>query len=59
MPRKIHMQDQVFDNVASIMGHKPKAPVHINVAGVSITLQFPANKGRRQHGPSQSTSLVH
>ncbi|MEQ1638987.1 MAG: hypothetical protein ABL903_20185 [Methylococcales bacterium] len=57
MPKKIHMQDQVFDNVKQIMNHKYRMPIQMNIAGVNITLQRLGNvKGHRHQSLTASIS---
>lgn len=35
MPRKIHMQDQVFNNVEQIMSHFQRTPLKVIAAGIN------------------------
>lgn len=50
MSQKIHMQDQVFNKVKHIMQHRCRMPIHLRIAGISITMQFPVEfiEGRRR-----------
>jgi hypothetical protein len=56
MLRKIHMQDQVFNNVAQIMNHYQTMPIHISIAGIRITMQFPVPVNKK-HNKSKFPQL--